>query len=124
MNSEGYPIAVVTNKPAKPTRRVIEHLGIEHCIDVMVSPDDVGQRKPDPTQIHYAMKELEAASGIMVGDSVCDLRAASAAGIPFIAIRGGYNRDRDIGEEKPTPCAVIDELEALPAAISVARVLI
>ena len=124
LHSEKYPIAVVTNKPSKPTRRVIEHLGVSDFIGVMVSPDTVGERKPNPTQLHHALDVLEVSSGIMVGDSICDLLAAQAAGMPFIAIRGGYNRNRDIGDEKPTPCVVIDELEDLPMAISIAERLI
>ncbi len=121
LKSEGYPVAVVTNKPAKPTRRVIEHLGVHHLVGAMVSPEDVGRRKPDPAQLHHAVQELGVDSGIMVGDSVFDLQAADAAQMPFIGIRGGYNRDRDIGDEHPQPCVVIDELNALPDAIVTAR---
>lgn len=116
LSSSGHAVALLTNKPRRPTHRLLEHLGIVGRFESIVCPEDAGVRKPDPAGLTLAIGGH--GSGIMVGDSHVDLETARRAGIPFIGIRGGYNRGRDIASETPQPDAVIDELRGLPSVIA------
>ena len=113
----GHPLAVVTNKNTDQAREVLDHLKLLPLLDVVVTGQDVGAMKPEPKSLHRAMALLECSDGVMVGDSVVDLQAAAAADLPFIAIRGGDNRGRDIADELPMPRAVIDGLDEIPAVM-------
>ena len=113
----GHPLAVVTNKNTDQAREVLDHLKLLPLLDVVVTGQEVGAMKPEPKSLHRAMDLLECSDGVMVGDSVVDLQAAAAATLPFIAIRGGYNRGRDIADESPAPHAVIDGLDEIPAVM-------
>ena len=113
----GHPLAVVTNKNTDQAREVLDHLKLLPLLDVVVTGQDVGAMKPEPKSLHRAMALLECSDGVMVGDSVVDLQAAAAAQLPFIAIRGGDNRGRDIADELPVPRAVIDGLDEIPAVM-------
>ena len=117
LRSEGRGMAVLTNKPARPTRRILEHLELMEFFDVVFSPEDVGVRKPDPMGITKAMKNMGVPSAVMVGDSRVDLETAIAAGVPFVGIRGGYHAGTDLANVVSAPHMVIDELDALPEAI-------
>jgi phosphoglycolate phosphatase len=51
----------------------------------------------------------------MVGDSINDVRAARAAGIPVICVPYGYNEGQD---PRALPCdAIIETLAELPALL-------
>jgi phosphoglycolate phosphatase len=117
LRAHGRGLAVLTNKPARPTRRILEHLGLLEFFDVVISPEDVGAKKPDPRGLLLAIELLGVTAGVMVGDSRVDLETAIAANMAFVGIRGGYNRGVDLAEEVSSAHAVIDELEALPEAI-------
>ena len=114
----GHPLAVVTNKNRDQAMDVLEHLSLLPLLDAVVTGQEVGAMKPEPKALHQAMSLLNCSDGVMVGDSVVDLQAAAAAELPFIAIRGGYNRGRDIADERPSPRAVIDGLDEIPAVMA------
>lgn len=117
LREQGRVMAVLTNKPARPTKRILEHLGLMEHFEVVISPEDVGVKKPDPRGLIEAVQRLGVPSGVMVGDSRVDLKTAAAAGMAFVGIRGGYNHGTDLQKEIPAPHAVIDELQGLPEAI-------
>jgi phosphoglycolate phosphatase len=117
LRAEGRGMAILTNKPSKPTRRILEHLELMKFFDVVFSPEDVGVRKPDPKGITNAMEKMDVASAVMVGDSSVDMETAIAAGVPFVGIRGGYHAGTDLASVVSAPHVVIDELDGLPEAI-------
>lgn len=85
----GVPLALVTNKPAAPTRAILQRLGWAAHFRAVVAGDTLPQRKPDPAPLRAAHAALGAAAPL-VGDSPIDAATARAAGVPFIAFRCGY----------------------------------
>jgi phosphoglycolate phosphatase len=90
----GIPMAVVTNKPEAPARRICDALGISLFVKAIVGGDTCPVLKPDPAPVHAA---LEVAGSWFVGDNYTDLRAGRAAGLSTCFCRYGYGDAR--GEE-------------------------
>jgi len=67
--------AVVTNKPERFSRRILEGLGIGNRFCAILGGDSVQKRKQDPEAILLAMQSCQAfaAETAMVGDSTVDI---------------------------------------------------
>lgn len=111
--NRGSRLGVVTNKPGRFTGPLLEQMGLAHHFGVMVSGDSLSTKKPDPAPLGYALEKLggTAAGSLMVGDSVNDIQAARAAGMPVVAVSYGYNHGRDVREEGAD--LVVDSLREL-----------
>ena len=85
----------MTNKPQQATRNVLLHFGVLERFGVIIGADAVVEKKPAPEGIWLALDKLGVAreEAVMVGDSVTDVEAARAAGLPVILIRGGYTTE-------------------------------
>jgi len=90
--ARGFPMAVVTSKPAPFAERVLERVGLRGFFAAVVDGDAVQKRKPDPEPCLLALRLLGAAPGrgTMIGDGVQDLRAGKAAGLRTVAVLHGY----------------------------------
>ncbi len=114
----GWRQAVCTNKMEGSARILMQKLGIAGRFVFICGQDTFGVGKPDPKPL---LGTIEAAGGtsdraIMVGDSVTDIKAARAAGLPVIAVDFGYT---DVPVSELGPDRVIshfDELEDACAA--------
>ncbi|HEY2431848.1 MAG TPA: HAD-IA family hydrolase [Vicinamibacterales bacterium] len=86
------PLAVLTNKPQRPTERILEGLGIRRCFTWVVGGDSVFGRKPDPAGLNHLIATAGSTRGdtVMVGDSAIDLRTARAAGVRCCLVRYGF----------------------------------
>jgi phosphoglycolate phosphatase len=76
-------VAVLTNKPARATQRVLEGVGLGSCFDEVIAGDGPYPRKPDPTGLHALMLHAGAtrASTLLVGDSAIDYETARRADV-------------------------------------------
>jgi HAD superfamily hydrolase (TIGR01509 family) len=94
---------------------------IEHYIELMDARDlvvgwttaaDVEHTKPHPDLVHAAIEKVESEGPVvMVGDSIWDIKAAEAAGVPTLAVlTGGFSEAelRDAGAAEI--CESIGEL--------------
>jgi phosphoglycolate phosphatase len=92
LRSRGVKIAVTTNKPAGACEALLQGLGIAAFFDAVVTPESSGLRKPDPRFLEAALRRLGVAAkdALVVGDGTQDVQAAKAAGIPCVALTGGY----------------------------------
>jgi phosphoglycolate phosphatase len=94
------PLALLTNKPQRPTERILDGLGIRAFFTWVVGGDTPHGRKPDPG----GLQSLSAAAGatprqtVMVGDSAIDLRTARAAGTRVCLVRYGFGFATAVGE--------------------------
>ena len=88
LRAAGLRTAVVTNKQERFARGLLERLGLSAWIDCVVGGDSCERRKPDPLPLLFACEQLQAqpSSALMVGDSINDVTAARAAGIPVICV--------------------------------------
>lgn len=117
----GLRLACVTNKPAAFTLPMLEQLGLAEHFGLVVAGDTASAVKPDPAPLLHAMDffKVPAGEALMVGDSVNDIQAARAAGMPVICVSYGYNHGQDI--RLAAPDAVIDSLAELEQLIDTDR---
>ena len=113
LRARGLPLAMLTNKPEKPTRTILAHLGWDRLFDVVIGGDGPLGKKPDPRGMGYILESMNTApnDAVLVGDSLQDLRTARAAGVPFIAYLEGLG-DAD-AVRAAGPDLAVEDLAAL-----------
>ena len=77
--------AVATSDDRAPTEITLQTLGIAPYVNALVSADDDLPNKPAPDMLLRIchLLGIEPSRAVMVGDSVADMQAAEAAGVPF-----------------------------------------
>jgi 2-phosphoglycolate phosphatase len=112
----GLAWGIVTNKAARFTLPVLEHLGLAARADVIVCGDTTAHTKPHPAPLLHALAQLGLAAGdcVYVGDAQRDIAAAHAAGMAALAASYGYIA-ADIDPDAWGPDGRIDSLPALLA---------
>ena len=87
-----WPLVVVTNKPSRLARAVLDAAGVLPHFAAVHGADVAAWRKPAPALLQRAADELGLAAHqlLMVGDSAADLGAAAAAGAPAAFAAWGY----------------------------------
>ena len=111
--------AVVTNKQHRFAAALLQRLGLAGWVDVVVGGDTCARRKPDAQPLLFACESLQVrpSESLMVGDSVNDVQAARAAGIPVVCVSYGYNEGRS---PDTLECdALVDSLADLPAMLKI-----
>ena len=101
-------IAVLTNKPFRPTTRLLDELGLARFVNALIAGDGEFPRKPNPAGlIHLANRfEVDRKQTVMVGDSWIDYSTARNAGTSICLARYGFGFDS-------FPTSEIDEEEGL-----------
>jgi phosphoglycolate phosphatase len=85
-------VALLTNKPVKPSERLIDALGMSELFDDVIGGDGEYGRKPDPAGL-FALMERAAAPAertLMVGDSAIDHETAVRASVRCCLTAYGY----------------------------------
>lgn len=90
--AEGWRLAVCTNKPEAPARRLLAELGMLELFAAVGGGDTVPARKPDPAHPLATLRRAGGAPGaaVVVGDHRNDVLAAAGAGLPCIFAAWGY----------------------------------
>ena len=111
--ARGLPMALLTNKPGKPTLKILDHLDILRHFAQVVPGDGPLGKKPDPTGLTAILQVMNTAPerAVLVGDSLQDLEAARAAGTAIVAFRGGLGDAAALAARNPT--ATVDTLAEL-----------
>jgi phosphoglycolate phosphatase len=112
----GLKQGVCTNKFERPSRLILEHLKLMPPIVELAGADTFPVRKPDPRHILMLLARMGSVPGraVMIGDSISDVQAAHAAGLPVVLVNWGYTVTpaHQLGAD-----AVIDRFDALPQAL-------
>jgi phosphoglycolate phosphatase len=104
------PLAVVTNKPAAPTARILDALGVHpHFIEV-VGGDGPFPRKPDPAGLRSLAGYAGGGPIVLVGDSDVDAETARRAGAAFVLAAYGFGADRVAADATPFVAATAADL--------------
>ena len=127
--SRGVLLGIVTNKIERFARIVLGELGLTDRFACIICGDTLGESKPSPVPIHAMVQQCGGGSAAFVGDSIFDIQAAQAAGLPTVACSFGFLMQpvEELGAD-----AIIDGFDALvptlielaparPAAIDAAR---
>jgi len=116
LHGQGIAMAVCTNKFEQPARDILDALGLSRFIGDVAGADTFAVRKPDPGHLLRLLRRFERnhRNAVMVGDSIHDVQAAKAAGIPVVAVTWGYTIEpaASFGAD-----VLIDRFSALPEAL-------
>jgi phosphoglycolate phosphatase len=86
------PVAVLTNKPENPTKRLLDAFGLSPLVRWVIGGDSGYPRKPDPA----GLLSLVSAAGValdatlLVGDSMVDVETGRRAGVRVCVARYGF----------------------------------
>jgi phosphoglycolate phosphatase len=90
--SDRIPMSVLTNKPQRPTERILDELQLRGYFGEVIGGDTPLGRKPDPAGLlnlaHRA--GVPAEQTLMIGDSPVDLLTARNAGTRICLVRYGF----------------------------------
>lgn len=109
-----WPLAVVTNKPERHTRRILEGLGLARRFRFALGGDSLAERKPDPEPLREAARRLatDPSRLLYVGDSAIDGETARRAGAPAALVGWGFGTAAELaGFEAAVRPARPEELE-------------
>ncbi|PYT79328.1 MAG: phosphoglycolate phosphatase [Acidobacteria bacterium] len=87
-----FPLAVLTNKPVRVSRRILEGLGLAKYFRAVYGGNSFETKKPDPLGAKKILEELGAdgKEAMMVGDSDVDVQTARNAGTLAGAVNYGF----------------------------------
>ncbi len=113
LKTDGFKLAVCTNKPHEPTLAILKKLDLAKYFDVVLDADALPVRKPRPEPLWEAVKRMGGTndSAVMVGDSEADADAARNAGFPVVLLTYGYSH---VPFNEIKPDALIDDFGDLP----------
>ncbi|WP_028965638.1 HAD-IA family hydrolase [Sphingomonas phyllosphaerae] len=90
--AKGVTLAVVTNKLEALARQILADLGLTERFAAIIGGDTMGpgNGKPSRLPIDAMVERCGGGRAAFVGDSIYDIRAAHAAGLPAIACSFGF----------------------------------
>jgi phosphoglycolate phosphatase len=109
----GIGLAIVSNKPARFTRPLLEAFGLSGRFGFIAGPDDGFPPKPAPHMVFMALGTLGVAGrdAVFVGDMPVDIATARAAQTPIVALpTGSATREELLA---CSPDAIVENLEGL-----------
>jgi HAD superfamily hydrolase (TIGR01549 family) len=117
----GMKVVYCTSGAPEDVEDFRKKIGCDDVISGVVNSADVEQSKPAPDIVRAALKEVGVApeNAIMLGDTVYDIRAANAAGVPCIGLMCGGIGERELQEAGAVavygnPSELLQDLDASP----------
>jgi phosphoglycolate phosphatase-like HAD superfamily hydrolase len=94
---------VVTSGERHRVGREIAEFGLAPFFPVLVTSEDVANRKPHPEALALALSRLEvpASQAAYVGDSPEDIQMARAAGVLAVGVPGGFPNRQALAASGP-----------------------
>jgi phosphoglycolate phosphatase len=104
--AQGMKIGLVTSTPTDyiSVKLIpLKKAGIENLLQVIVTADDVVNKKPHAEPLIKGSEELGAAveQCVYVGDTRVDIRAGVAAGMKTVGVLTGFDDFKALEKEKP-----------------------
>jgi HAD superfamily hydrolase (TIGR01509 family) len=93
LRAEGATVILASSAKEEEVDHYLDLLEARALVDGWTTSADVENTKPDPDLVHAAVEKAGAGDpSVMVGDSVWDVKAAKAAGLPTLAVlTGGFS---------------------------------
>jgi len=106
----GKRLAVLSNKPARVSRHILEGLGVGGCFFRIHGGDSFEFKKPNPIGVEALMAEAGVDRGrtVMIGDSEVDVHTARNAGIRCCGVTYGFKPET---LADPAPDMLADRME-------------
>ncbi|WP_456457470.1 HAD family hydrolase [Nitratifractor sp.] len=110
----GIPMAVATNASSLFAHQMLEAAGIAHYFYAVAGADTTGRSKPDPSMLHFLMRQIgfdpNEKRGYLLGDSGKDMEAARRAGLVPLYAAWGYANGCEADRSLQTPEALCEVL--------------
>jgi phosphoglycolate phosphatase len=92
LKSAGIAMAVLTNKPVRISRAILDGLGVGAHFFRVYGGNSFADKKPHPVGVDALMEEsgVERARTLVVGDSGVDVRTARNAGVAVYGVTYGF----------------------------------
>ncbi len=94
LKKEGKKTGIVTNKYEDISREIIQKLGVQKLIDVIIGGDTTNKKKPEPDPVLFALEKLGSFpdTSVMIGDSEADIQAGKNAGLKTVLVTYGFGK--------------------------------
>jgi len=88
----GLPMAILTNKPARISVRILDELGLKRYFRAIYGGNSFETKKPDPLGANTILREFGVAphEALLIGDSEVDVQTARNAGALAAAVNYGF----------------------------------
>jgi HAD superfamily hydrolase (TIGR01509 family) len=98
LQDQGTTLAVATTGSRSWVDHLLERLLADIRFEVVITGDDVEDRKPDPEAFELALQQLDvpAHQAVVVEDSAEGVEAAKAADLACAVVVNGYTADHDL----------------------------
>jgi phosphoglycolate phosphatase-like HAD superfamily hydrolase len=96
--AERYPLAVVSARGVRSTRRFLEQFELTTFFQCVVTGQTCRHTKPYPDPILYAARQLgiPPQACLMVGDTSVDILAGKAAGAQVVGVLCGFGEETEL----------------------------
>jgi phosphoglycolate phosphatase len=120
LSQHDVALAVVTNKFEGLAVKLLDQLGLRNRFVTIIGGDTMGpgRGKPEPDGLQEMVRRCGGGRAAFVGDSIHDVHAAQAAGLPSIAVRFGFLHQP---VESLGASAIIDHFDDLIPALAQIR---
>jgi HAD superfamily hydrolase (TIGR01509 family) len=93
LKKRGHAVVLASSAKEDEVEHYLDLLDARSLADDWTTSADVEATKPSPDLVAAAMEKASSDDAVMVGDTPWDIKAASRAGIPTVAvITGGFSR--------------------------------
>ena len=115
-----HPMAVLTNKPVRFSKGILDGLGIAGYFRFVYGGNSFQTKKPDPEGVNVLLRDLAVAplEAMMIGDSAVDVRTARNAGTWACGVSYGLGAE---GLRAHPPDLMLDSLADLPLHVTGSR---
>jgi HAD superfamily hydrolase (TIGR01549 family) len=93
LGEDGASVVLASSAKADEVEHYLDLLDARELVEAWTTAADVERTKPEPDLVQVALEKAEGdRPAVMVGDSTWDVKAATAAGIPTLAVlTGGFS---------------------------------
>jgi len=112
LRAAGKKMAVLTNKPVRMSRHIVEGLGVGNHFFRVYGGNSFDHKKPHPVGVETLMTEAGVGrdATLMVGDSSVDVQTARNAGIACCGVTFGFQPE---SLADPAPEILVDRMGRL-----------
>jgi HAD superfamily hydrolase (TIGR01549 family) len=113
LRGDGATVILASSAKQEEVDHYLDLLDARELVDGWTTSADVESTKPDPDLVHAALEKAgDGEPAVMVGDSVWDVKAAKAAGVPTLAVLTGGFSEAELREAGASQVVeTIDELD-------------
>lgn len=113
-----HPLGIVSSNQQETVDFLLDHFDIGHLFETAYGrepiPESLVRKKPNTYYLKRALDDLDAETGLYVGDSETDLIAAHDAGLDSVFIRRPHRAEADFDTD---PTYEVDGLDELPELV-------